>query len=59
MVRLAFFDLDDTLIDRSQGFANCVRRFCVDLGLGEEAELWLLAAMRERAYRSDFEGVGV
>jgi len=53
--RLAFFDLDDTLIDRSLGFVECVRRFCLDLGLGEDVELWLLEAMRERAYRSDFE----
>lgn len=55
MQRLACFDLDDTLIDRGQEFRGCVRRFCRELGLSEEIELWLLEAMRERAYRSDFE----
>ena len=55
VLRLACFDLDDTLIDRSQGFHSCVRRFCLELGLSEEIELWLLEAMRERAYRRDFE----
>ncbi|MHA6761967.1 HAD family hydrolase [Streptacidiphilus sp. PAMC 29251] len=57
MQRFVLFDLDDTLIDRSQGFGECVRRFCGDLGLGEDVELWLLEAMRERAYRSDFESL--
>ncbi len=57
MQRLAFFDLDDTLIDRSLGFVQCVRRFCGDLGLGEDVELWLLEAMRERAYRTDFDSL--
>jgi putative hydrolase of the HAD superfamily len=53
--RLAFFDLDDTLVDRGRAFGECVRRFCSDLGLTGDAEQWLLGAMYERAYRSDFE----
>ncbi|MFI6847082.1 HAD family hydrolase [Kitasatospora sp. NPDC050467] len=55
MKRLAFFDLDDTLVDRGQVFGECVRRFCSDLGFGEDVEQWFLGAMYERAYRSDFE----
>lgn len=55
MRRLAFFDLDDTLVDRSRGFRACVRAFCSDLGFAEDVEQWLLGAMYERAYRSDFE----
>lgn len=55
MRRLAFFDLDDTLVDRSRGFRSCVRAFCSDLGFAEDVEQWLLVAMYERAYRSDFE----
>lgn len=55
MQRIAFFDLDDTLVDRSRGFRSCVSVFCSDLGFTEEIEQWLLEAMYERAYRSDFE----
>ncbi|KJS53177.1 hypothetical protein VM98_26820 [Streptomyces rubellomurinus subsp. indigoferus] len=55
MQRLAFFDLDDTLVDRTQGFRTCIGGLCSDLGLSEEVEQWLLEAMYERAYRSDFE----
>ncbi|GAA2126218.1 hypothetical protein GCM10009759_78490 [Kitasatospora saccharophila] len=55
MQRLAFFDLDDTLVDRTQGFRACVRSFCSDLGFAEDVEEWLLDAMYERAYRSDFD----
>ncbi|EST38907.1 hypothetical protein N566_04965 [Streptomycetaceae bacterium MP113-05] len=55
MRRLAFFDLDDTLVDRSRGFRSCIRKFCSDLGFAEDVEGWLLVAMYERAYRSDFE----
>ncbi|MBW1603492.1 HAD family hydrolase [Streptomyces sp. JJ66] len=55
MQRLAFFDLDDTLVDRSRGFRSCVRAFCSDLSFAWDVEQWLLEAMYERAYRSDFE----
>jgi putative hydrolase of the HAD superfamily len=53
--RLAFFDLDDTLVDRGKAFGECIRTFCSDLGFAEDIEQWLLGAMYERAYRSDFE----
>ncbi|MBV6697405.1 HAD family hydrolase [Kitasatospora aureofaciens] len=55
MQRLAFFDLDDTLADRTLGFRTCIRSFCSDLGFAEDVEQWLLKVMYERAYRSDFE----
>ncbi|GAB3950017.1 HAD family hydrolase [Streptomyces sparsus] len=55
MQRLALFDLDDTLVDRSRGFRSCVRAFCSDLGFAGDVEQWLLEAMYERAYRRDFE----
>ncbi|MFI6153767.1 HAD family hydrolase [Kitasatospora sp. NPDC051170] len=55
MQRLAFFDLDDTLVDRARGFRTSIRGLCADLGLSEDVELWLLEAMYERACRGDFE----
>jgi putative hydrolase of the HAD superfamily len=53
--RLAFFDLDDTLVDRAHGFEACIHKICSDLGFTEDIEQWLLEAMYERAYRNDFE----
>ncbi|QMU75711.1 HAD family hydrolase [Streptacidiphilus sp. PB12-B1b] len=55
MKRLAFFDLDDTLVDRQSGFRECVHSFAADLDLGDEVEQWLLETMRERACLRDFE----
>lgn len=55
MQRLAFFDLDDTLVDRGKAFGECIRTFCSGLGFAEDIEQWLLGAMYERAYHGDFE----
>lgn len=53
--RMALFDLDDTLVDRRRGFQVRVHDFVTGLGLGLDAEGWLLEAMADRAYREDFE----
>lgn len=54
MPQFAFFDLDDTLVDRSLGFQEFIRRFCHELGFSENVESWLRRVMFDRAYRSDF-----
>lgn len=58
MDRLAFFDLDDTLVDRQQAFASWLREF-VDLhGLDDEARLAIAAAdLGGEAPRETLHGV--
>lgn len=47
MQKLALFDLDNTLIDRTGGFRRWAERFTVDRGLDEGAVDWMMAADRD------------
>jgi len=44
MRRLAFFDLDNTLLDRDAAFCRWLDEFVTDHGLDLEARAWLLCA---------------
>ncbi|WP_431933652.1 HAD family hydrolase [Micromonospora sp. RP3T] len=43
MQRLALFDLDNTLVDRSEAFRRWAVEFCADHGLSDDALAWLIA----------------
>ncbi|WP_030807253.1 HAD family hydrolase [Streptomyces sp. NRRL S-337] len=52
---LALFDLDNTLVDRSSAFTDCVSRFCETAGYGPHVEAWMLNELADRAVPGDFE----
>ncbi|GGL91915.1 hypothetical protein GCM10010129_39610 [Streptomyces fumigatiscleroticus] len=54
-VRLALFDLDGTLVDRTAAFADAIADLSHDHGYGPEIEQWLLTELADRADRSDFD----
>lgn len=54
-MRLALFDLDGTLVDRSAAFADAIAALVHDHAYGPEIERWLLTELADRADRSDFD----
>lgn len=54
-MRLAIFDLDGTLVDRSGAFADAVTSLSGDHGYGPEVEQWLLTELADHAERADFD----
>ncbi|MFD0307149.1 HAD family hydrolase [Streptomyces sp. NPDC127119] len=54
-MRLALFDLDGTLIDRTAAFADAIASLSHDHGYGPDIEHWLLTELADRADRSDFD----
>ncbi|MFE2838489.1 HAD family hydrolase [Streptomyces mirabilis] len=54
-MRLAIFDLDGTLVDRTAAFADAIVDLSHDHGYGPEIEYWLLTELADRADRSDFD----
>ncbi|MGY0071727.1 HAD family hydrolase (plasmid) [Streptomyces sp. QTS137] len=53
-MRLALFDLDGTLVDRTAAFADAIAVLSHDHGYGPEIEQWLLSELADRAERHDF-----
>ncbi|MFE0454847.1 HAD family hydrolase [Streptomyces sp. NPDC058914] len=53
-MRLALFDLDGTLVDRTSAFPDAIADLCHDHGYGPEIERWLLTELADHADRSDF-----
>lgn len=53
-MRLALFDLDGTLVDRTSAFADAIADLCHDHAYGPEIERWLLTELADHAERSDF-----
>ncbi|MFF5172397.1 hypothetical protein ACFY3U_07165 [Micromonospora sp. NPDC000089] len=47
MQRLALFDLDNTLVDRSAAFRRWAAEFCADRHLPDDALAWLIATDRD------------
>ncbi|GGT04456.1 HAD family hydrolase [Streptomyces chromofuscus] len=54
-MRLAIFDLDGTLVDRTAAFPDAIATLSHDHGYGPEVEQWLLTRLADKADRSDFE----
>ncbi|WHM41123.1 HAD family hydrolase [Streptomyces sp. BPTC-684] len=54
-MRLALFDLDNTLINRQWALADWARAFCADHGLDTAAQRHITEVLRERAYSTTFE----
>ncbi|MEW2290130.1 HAD family hydrolase [Streptomyces sp. NPDC047841] len=54
-MRLAIFDLDGTLVDRTSAVADAIATLSHDHGYGPEIETWLLTELADRADRSDFD----
>lgn len=54
-MKLAIFDLDGTLVDRSGAFADAVTSLSNDHGYGPEIEQWLLTELADHAERADFD----
>ncbi|WP_234438747.1 HAD family hydrolase [Streptomyces sp. NRRL S-340] len=48
-MRLAIFDLDSTLVDRSSAVADAMDTLSHDHGYGPEIDTWLLTELAERA----------
>ncbi|MFF3941516.1 HAD family hydrolase [Streptomyces phaeofaciens] len=53
-MRLALFDLDGTLVDRTAAFADAIAGLCRDHRYGPDVEAWLLTRLADHADRSDF-----
>ncbi|MEU8180524.1 HAD family hydrolase [Micromonospora sp. NPDC049047] len=49
MQRLALFDLDNTLVDRSEAFRRWAVEFCADRELPDDALAWLIATDQDGA----------
>lgn len=58
-VRLAIFDLDGTLVDRTSAFTDAIATLSDDHGFGPEIERWLLTELADQADRGDFERLRV
>ncbi|MES5820745.1 HAD family hydrolase [Streptomyces sp. RG80] len=54
-MRLAIFDLDGTLVDRTGAFAHAITTLSSDHGYGPEIEQWLLTELADHAERGDFD----
>lgn len=54
MTRLAFFDLDNTLVDRRAALSEALTALCRSRGLSPEADQWLRTALTDRATAEDF-----
>ncbi|MFF4874058.1 HAD family hydrolase [Streptomyces sp. NPDC000961] len=54
MTRLAFFDLDNTLVDRRAALSDALTALCRSCGLSPEADQWLRAELADRATAEDF-----
>jgi putative hydrolase of the HAD superfamily len=54
-VRLAIFDLDGTLVDRTGAFADAIASLSHDHAYGPEIERWLLTELADHAERADFD----
>ncbi len=54
MQRLALFDLDNTLVDRSEAFRRWAVEFCADHELPDGALAWLIATDRDGAVPRDW-----
>ncbi|MET8788004.1 HAD family hydrolase [Streptomyces sp. NPDC004589] len=53
-MRLALFDLDGTLVDRTAAFADAIAELSRDHRYEPEIERWLLTELADRADASDF-----
>ncbi|MEV8038984.1 HAD family hydrolase [Streptomyces sp. NPDC086182] len=53
-MRLALFDLDNTLVSRSTAFPHAIADLCNDRNYGPDVEAWLLAELGQRAAPTDF-----
>ncbi|MEU3400693.1 HAD family hydrolase [Streptomyces filamentosus] len=54
MTRLAFFDLDNTLVDRRAALSDALTALCRSRGLSPEADQWLRAELADRATAENF-----
>ncbi|MEU0031349.1 HAD family hydrolase [Streptomyces sp. NPDC006335] len=54
-MRLAIFDLDGTLVDRTGAFADAITSLSHDHAYGPEIEQWLLTELADHAERADFD----
>ncbi|MBQ0994796.1 HAD family hydrolase [Micromonospora sp. H61] len=54
MQRLALFDLDNTLVDRSEAFRRWAVEFCADRELPDDALAWLIATDQDGAVPRDW-----
>ncbi|MET8563757.1 HAD family hydrolase [Streptomyces flaveolus] len=54
-MKLAIFDLDGTLVDRTSAFADAIATLSHDHRYGPEIENWLLTELADRAERADFD----
>ncbi|MFF3852896.1 HAD family hydrolase [Micromonospora sp. NPDC002575] len=54
MQRLALFDLDNTLVDRSEAFRLWAVEFCADHGLPGDALAWLIASDQDGSVPRDW-----
>lgn len=53
-MRLALFDLDNTLVSRRTALSNAITDLCNDCGYGTDVEEWLRTQLAERANVDDF-----
>ncbi|MFF3775746.1 HAD family hydrolase [Streptomyces sp. NPDC002232] len=54
MTRLAFFDLDNTLVDRRSALGDALTALCCSRGLSPDADQWLRNELADRATVNDF-----
>ncbi|SIM48949.1 HAD family hydrolase [Micromonospora cremea] len=54
MQRLALFDLDNTLVDRSEAFRRWAVEFCADRELPDDALAWLIATDQDGTVPRDW-----
>lgn len=54
MQRLAFFDLDGTLVDRQAAFSDAIAGLCAQHCFGAGIQHWLLTELADRAHADDF-----
>ncbi|MGW1534472.1 HAD family hydrolase [Streptomyces aureus] len=53
-MRLALFDLDNTLVNRATAFPHAITDLCNDWGYGPDIEAWLTTELADRAAPADF-----
>ncbi|MFE2556546.1 HAD family hydrolase [Streptomyces sp. NPDC059352] len=54
MTRLAFFDLDNTLVDRQSALSDALAALCRSRELSPDADRWLRTELADRATINDF-----
>ncbi|MFF2779952.1 HAD family hydrolase [Streptomyces sp. NPDC058052] len=54
MARLAFFDLDNTLVDRQSALSDALTALCRSRALAPDADQWLRTELADRATVNDF-----